>query len=172
MCGVIEEGLPYNLSEVTYINLIPQDMLEEVAQGKPTYASSTWIPYYSSYAVDGITTGTNFYASAIQDTNGWWIVDIGENRLIYKVTIIPRYGCCPTRFHDMEVRVGQNLITSGDLSEYTLFSTYAGPYTADQWLLTCDRVDKIYGRYIAIRYVGAVAEFIQICEVNVWALKL
>ncbi|XP_069193633.1 uncharacterized protein [Procambarus clarkii] len=143
-------------------------VMVDVAHGKPTYASPQWGSYFKYLAVDGDETADNFYASGDYITQPWWIVDLGKQFTIYRVIVLPRWDYFYTRFHDVEVRVGDELVTSGDLSSYKLFSTYTGPYSPDQEFLYCNRMDGVAGRYLSIQRIGSViADLLQLCEIFV-----
>ena len=69
------------------------DLTGNLAVGKPTTMSSTYINYYSSRAVDG-TRDSNWYHGSCSKTLGepgaWWQVDLQAVYLIREVIITNR----------------------------------------------------------------------------------
>ncbi|XP_042234785.1 uncharacterized protein LOC121874622 [Homarus americanus] len=121
----------------------------------------------SDLAVDGddISASLNFYHSAYRLVYPWWAVDLSYTRTIYRVRITMRQdSCCLLRSHDIEVRVGDVREESGNLSSYTLFSTYKGPYDISQGHIACDRKDGVSGRYISIQRVTPEDHMLQLVE--------
>ncbi|XP_066964918.1 uncharacterized protein [Macrobrachium rosenbergii] len=146
--------------------------IEELARGKTTIASAPFAGTCPPQkAVDGSLADDAAYFSASL-LKPWWQVDLGEERLIYQIQIFPRqhpsyYG----RFHDVEVRVGKTLVSNGTLSSYSLLCSYTKVYQLGEGYLLCSRYNGFIGRYVSIQITAAAAEYLQLNEVNVFALK-
>ncbi|XP_042234713.1 uncharacterized protein LOC121874578 [Homarus americanus] len=178
-CTLEGEGLGVDTNALKMVATPPTNTLEEVAQGKLTFASTPMISktiiLNSDLAVDGddISASRNFYQSAYRLVYPWWAVDLSYTRTIYRVRITVRQdSCCLFRTHDIEVRVGDVREESGNLSSYTLFSTYKGPYDISQGHIACDRKDGVSGRYISIQRVTPEDHMLQLVEVKVFASLL
>ncbi|KAG7171213.1 putative tachylectin-like [Homarus americanus] len=132
------------------------------------------LDYISSKAVDGNDAKLSIYANEDRFLFPWWLVDLGDTYLIHKIVILPRYNNYMHHFHDIEIRVGTQLDTSGDLGTYKLFSTYKGPYPAPKWekqLVVCERRDGVLGRYASLKRVTAeYRELIHLNEFRVYAI--
>ena len=50
------------------------------------------------------------------DTYPWWLLDLGETRMIHDVQILPRRDNCIYRFHDIEVSNGFRRLSSAHLT--------------------------------------------------------
>ncbi|KAK8726874.1 hypothetical protein OTU49_010107, partial [Cherax quadricarinatus] len=121
-----------------------------------------------SYAVTGNTLDTPFYHSLPGLVYPWWIVDLGDNYSVYQILIYPRRDSSVQRFHNIEIRVGTTLNSSGNLTSYTLFSTYLGPYASSYGLLVCNRMDGVMGRYVSIQRASPEDDMLQLINVRVY----
>ena len=76
--------------------------VENIALARQTFQSSLGQPIGQSYhAVDGNTDQNHHHGSCIHtgnETNAWWIVDLGRNYEITSVKIYNRAGCCGRYF--------------------------------------------------------------------------
>ncbi|XP_068246645.1 fucolectin-like [Palaemon carinicauda] len=172
ICSLFSSGgsTPNEITIYKSFLLPPGEPLEEVARGKPTDAS----PFFSTTtqsmeAVDGDITDSSMYHST-SILKPWWRVDLGEERIIYQIQILPRQSAYE-RFHDVEVRVGTTAAVNGNFSSYNLLCTYTKIYALSEGHLLCSRYTGVVGRYVSIQIVAAVAEFLQINEINVYALQ-
>ncbi|XP_063889727.1 uncharacterized protein LOC135116297 [Scylla paramamosain] len=172
-CILYGEGRVLNSFTHTFLTLPPPDSLEDVATGKNARGSSVYeYKYIPSKAVDIETDETkNTMYHSQREKKPWWLLDLGEIRTIHAVEIISRQDCCPERLHDVEIRVGN--YSSTDFSHYTLFSTYAGPYSVDQGRLSCVKADGVSGRFVAILKVKQppIPTPLQLVDVNVLVRK-
>nr|XP_045590548.1 uncharacterized protein LOC123752540 [Procambarus clarkii] len=164
------EGLGSSSQAVTYVESLLNETLEEIAYSKTTYTCATWDWKVGSFAVDGRLDVDSMSENADTILYPWWVVDLGQARLISYLNIYTRQNCCSERFHDIEIRVGATLEASGNFSSYTLFSTYKGPYSTTLGSLYCFRKDGVVGRFISIqRVTPELADHLQLIEVFVWA---
>ncbi|XP_042217958.1 uncharacterized protein LOC121863398 [Homarus americanus] len=176
MCTLLGEGLGISDARgVGFTKPYPLGQtLQEVANNKPTYGAPHNGNYISSKAVDGNDAKLSIYANEDRFLFPWWLVDLGDTYLIHKIVILPRYNNYMHHFHDIEIRVGTQLDTSGDLGTYKLFSTYKGPYPAPKWekqLVVCERRDGVLGRYASLKRVTAeYRELIHLNEFRVYAI--
>ncbi|XP_068230881.1 uncharacterized protein [Palaemon carinicauda] len=150
----------------------PAEDIEDVSRFKPAYSSQPLSEaYIARVAVNGNYENSDRYESITDFAQPWWMVDLTEARLIYQVHIFTRQECCYERLHDLEIRIGQELISNGDLSSYTLMSTYAGPYNVTQGHVICSSLRGIGGRFLAIKKVSIDVDPLQLVEVRVYAAK-
>ena len=57
--------------------------------------------------MDTIETDASMYHSNdLIDPTPWWLLDLGETRMIHDIQILTRSGCCSDRLHDIEVSEG------------------------------------------------------------------
>ncbi|KAK7082079.1 hypothetical protein SK128_011284 [Halocaridina rubra] len=149
----------------------PTPVLEEVAFQKKTYASPEYMPeqqrWKKEFAVDG--NDATYYHSALV-LNPWWLVDLGEQKTIYQVLLLSRQDCCPERFHDVEIRIGNELKTTGDFNAYKLIHFYTGPYSSAEGFLQCSFYNGITGRYLSIQIKNSM-EYLQLNTVRVYAAR-
>ncbi|XP_045135654.1 fucolectin-like [Portunus trituberculatus] len=165
-------------SSTNTLHLFPSpNSLEDVATGKAASASSllqSLYLYNPSMAVDNLETDdSTIFHSDMNDLLPWWLLDLGESRMIHEVQILPRRDCCEYRFHDVEIRIGDVQPTNGDFSSFTLFSTYKGPYSSTLGRLSCARSDGLSGRFVVIMKVEVISgsEYLQMADVNVFVQK-
>ncbi|XP_064098666.1 uncharacterized protein LOC135209825 [Macrobrachium nipponense] len=119
------------------------------------------------FAVDrNTTTG---YTSVSNVYQPFWIIDLGEIRDVYEVRILPHeYG---SFFSNIEIRLGMNLLTTGNFSSYVLLATYPGPYTwSDMVYLSCYS-EGVPGRYLSVQKMLSNNATLAILEVEVYATK-
>ena len=74
------------------LGYISADVAVNIARGKPTSMSSTYVSCYSSFAVDGNTTGYMKQSggcahTARKDREPWWMVDLLDTYLIHSLTV-------------------------------------------------------------------------------------
>ncbi|KAK8388478.1 hypothetical protein O3P69_020459 [Scylla paramamosain] len=173
-CTLYGEGYGTASSTNTFHLFPSQDSLEDVATGKPASASSVYLLNIASMAVDTIETDDSMFHSAVDDSQPWWLLDLGETRVIHEVQILPRRNCCHYRFHDIDIRIGDVQPANGDFSSFTPFSTYKGPYSAALGRLSCARGDGLSGRFVVIMRVirnGPDDYPLHIADVNIFVQK-
>ncbi|MPC55271.1 hypothetical protein E2C01_049203 [Portunus trituberculatus] len=132
-----------------------------------------YVRFVPANALDIETNATDTMYHSQEEEHSWWLLDLGETRTIHAVEILSRLDNSPERLHDVEIRVGSNLATNyEDFSHYIYFSTYAGPYSADQGRLSCFRADGVSGRFVAIMKVKpSDTDQLQLVDVNVLVRK-
>ncbi|XP_068230925.1 pentraxin fusion protein-like [Palaemon carinicauda] len=148
----------------------PVEKLEEIALSKPTYAVNHFGTRRKELAVNGIFVN-DMYHSANNISQPWWIVDLTEMRTIHQVQIFTRQDCCQERLHDVEIRIGQELASNGDLTSYTLMSTYKGPYDISQGHVICSHLKGVTGRFLGIKKISNDTDHLQLVEVRIYAVK-
>ncbi|KAK8388968.1 hypothetical protein O3P69_020732 [Scylla paramamosain] len=159
-CTLYGEGYGTASSTNTFLMFPSQDSLEDVATGKPASASSVYLQVSSNNS------------SSVADSQPWWLLDLGETRVIHEVQILPRRNCCPFRFHDIEIRIGDVQPANGNFSSFTPFSTYKGPYSAALGRLSCARGDGLSGRFVVIIKVIPGDQYVlQVADVNIFVQK-
>ncbi|VDI83223.1 Hypothetical predicted protein [Mytilus galloprovincialis] len=136
--------------------------LREVAYGKKSYQSSTFVdngtPYSSNLAVDG---NMDTFMHTHSDNYPHWEVDLGKNYQIKRVEIYTRRNCCGERTHDLDISVGPSQ------NKMALCYHYVGPAkTAAHLIFDCQRT--INGRYVNLTIKGK--EMFNIAEVKVYAI--
>ena len=77
------------------LGYISADVAVNIARGKPTSMSSTYVSCYSSFAVDGNTAGYMDKSggcahTSSNDTEPWWMVDLLDTYLIHSLTLTNR----------------------------------------------------------------------------------
>ena len=96
--------------------------------------SSTHLPYEAEKCIDGITR--QFRRYEICATNGhpadaspWLAIDYGTSVTVHRVEIFNRQDCCGERTQNVDVRISDELPTSGSqmFSGGTLLGHFAGP---------------------------------------------
>ncbi|XP_068232239.1 uncharacterized protein [Palaemon carinicauda] len=175
ICTIYGAGNGYYGNEgyslFAFSDIPPPDDLEDIALFKPTHASEPFNEGLTKEnAVNGIFND-NMYESKLELMHPWWMVDLMEVRTIHQVQIFTRQGCCSHRLHDLEIRIGQGLVLTGDLSSYTLMSTYKGPYDVSQGHVICSNLRGIAGRFLAIKKVSSDVDHLQLVEVRVYVAK-
>ncbi|KAK7054281.1 hypothetical protein SK128_017764, partial [Halocaridina rubra] len=139
ICNLFGTGQSPSSSKSRYFSRITYPSsadLEEVARIKQTYSTTEFDANHARrYGVDD--DENTYYASIYNPTGkSWWIVDIGEMRTIYQIHILPRPHA-PERFRNVELRIGNELITNGNLTSYTLIHFYEGPYAIAEGRFIC-----------------------------------
>ncbi|XP_050688369.1 uncharacterized protein LOC126981394 [Eriocheir sinensis] len=151
------------------------DTLENRALGMIAYASSIFTsnPIYApGRAVDLDETDNSQFISETSDTSPWWLLYLGVTQTVYEIQIMTRRNYAPGRFHDVEVRVGNEYIANGNFSSYTLFATYKGPYNPAQGRLSCLSDGGVRGIYVSIKKMMVEYDsHLQIADVKVFVLK-
>lgn len=93
---------------------------------------------------------------------------------IFFALLVKQEAVRSTWFLHLQIRVGEEYVSNGNFTSYTLFAIYPGPYTAAQDRLSCvGRAEGVRGRFVSIQKVKAVAgsTYLQIVDVNVFVLK-
>ncbi|XP_068241322.1 uncharacterized protein [Palaemon carinicauda] len=145
---------------ITYQRVSYLASLENAALGKATQS----VDYYTGsfamvkdMAVDGIDGSDNYFHSHTSVVHPWWYVDLGENKLVNEVHVLP-YGANgghASFFTTIEIRIGRELpVTRGDFSSWSLFAYYPGPPSQDKIYLKFTSAQPICGRYVSIQKMG------------------
>nr|XP_011452784.2 fucolectin-like isoform X1 [Crassostrea gigas] len=140
------------------------EVLSELASGKPVKQSTTYYSSSAKFAVDG-NKGTDFSVDKCACTNvgdlyPWWSVDLQAVNNITSVRIFNRdHSDMAARLRYVNVTVGQ---TESDVN--TPCGVFAGPGTASQ-LVVIDCPSSPQGRFVKI---SAETEYLTLCEVEVF----
>ncbi|XP_052694979.1 fucolectin-like [Crassostrea angulata] len=144
------------------------EVVSELASGKPVKQSTTYYSSSANFAVDG-NKGTDFSVHKCACTNvgdlfPWWSVDLQDVYNITSVRIINRGKDSSgidvaARLRYVNVTVGQ---TESDVN--TPCGFFAGPGTASQ-LVVIDCPSSPQGRFVKI---FAETEYLTLCEVEVF----
>ncbi len=83
---------------------VPDELVNVAPEGTATQSSGWGADQFpAEVAIDGDLG--NFTATAADDTDPYWEVDLGEERSIALVVLHNRDNCCPSRLRDMTVTV-------------------------------------------------------------------
>ncbi|XP_065057399.1 uncharacterized protein LOC135685394 isoform X1 [Rhopilema esculentum] len=152
-----------------FAEIICGEKFVNVALKQNTTQSSTPSSTYgsSSYAVDGNTDNNIFGKSCAwtnYESNPWWRVDLGKERLVFEVKIYNKAGCCVFRTTGLQIRIGSNLQDNGNQNPVCRenLSMYAG----EKATFVC--MKQLRGRYVNIRLLGT-EKVLALCEVKVVA---
>ncbi|XP_046560871.1 uncharacterized protein LOC124269864 [Haliotis rubra] len=91
-----------------------------LALKRPVTQSSFWSVFSGARAVDGNTNG-NFdkgrscFMSGDDESDPWWMVDLGQAYPVASVTLYNRADCCGSRLNNLEIRVHSDPTTEGQL---------------------------------------------------------
>jgi len=120
--------------------------------------SSTHNPFSASKCIDGDTEGpddghgvdmchTNFY-----DRTPWIAIDYGKTVTVQRVEIFNRVACCGDRTKNVDVRISDELPTSGSqmFSGGTLFGHFPGPATNGEHIVISGQ-REMSGRYLIVQ---------------------
>lgn len=92
---------------------------ENIAEGKIATASSKYEDRLApSMAINRRKYGFNFYHSALNDRDPWWMVDLEQEYLIKEIIMWNRLDCCQLRLQEITVEIldsNQSLIYSSPL---------------------------------------------------------
>ncbi|XP_068226152.1 uncharacterized protein [Palaemon carinicauda] len=166
--------------EITYQRVSYLTNMENIALLKPTESVGFWTDpadMVKDMAVDGIESSTNYYHSHPMVSKPWWYVDLGENRVVYEVHVLPygNNGAHTKYFATIEIRVGQELPSmAGDFSMWPLLAYYPGPAPMANAYLEFSPNDSypLCGRYVSIQKTGFVnGVFYVFSEVKVFSLE-
>ncbi|XP_065935740.1 uncharacterized protein [Magallana gigas] len=155
-----------------WTGIVCDEVLPNIALGKPAEQSSTFNDYNASYAVDGDNgTYVGVDKCAVTrdgDRNPWWSVDLQAVYNITSVRILSSrmdiYGRdFSSRLRDVTVTVG---LTESDVN--TLCGFFAGPGTASQpVVIDCSTPPQ--GRFVKI---SKTTEYLSLCEVDVFGVPV
>ena len=111
-------------------------MLHFTVELKPVTAtqSSDWPGHAGGKCIDR-NTGTMCATKA--DKHAWIAVDYGKEVIVERVELINRESCCWARTQKVDVRISDQLPTSGDqmFSGGSLLGHFAGPGTKGQHII-------------------------------------
>ncbi|XP_046574845.1 fucolectin-5-like [Haliotis rubra] len=139
-----------------------------LALNKPAFQSSEYgdpAVTGAENAVDGNTNATSCTATATNDTNTWWFVDL---RAAYEVTqvILWNRANYPERLRNLVVEVTSFNPVTYPAAYRKLCSRFPG-IAGTQENLTCD--SPLIGRFVRISkiHVHGTSEYLALCEVDV-----
>ncbi|KAK2190629.1 hypothetical protein NP493_74g05060 [Ridgeia piscesae] len=141
-----------------------------MALGQPAYQSSTSQSAYATRAVDGIAHGVFGKGSCTHteaNSNPWWAVDLGTQRLVYEIQVANRVND-HERLCNFTVGLThtQPTKTNGpDKSPHQECLFYSGAFPATRLTLTCNK--PTWGRYLFIQ-INASQHVLTLCEVEVY----
>ncbi|XP_066941210.1 uncharacterized protein [Macrobrachium rosenbergii] len=126
-------------------------------------------------AVDGDESTASFFHSYPSIVKPWWYVDLGENRVVKEVHVIPYGNGHSQLFTTVEIRVGKALpAVSGDFSSWDLFYYFQGPPPAvlEYQKFSTNSSYPLCGRYVSIQKVGTSPYvYFAFNEVKVFAME-
>ncbi|XP_062986057.1 fucolectin-like [Elgaria multicarinata webbii] len=148
------------------VSLVPN-----LARGRPAFQSSIYPSPknpVAERAVDG-NCGGDFYTSLCVHTKydycPWWYVDLGDQYDISAVVVKNREDCCGDRLKGAQIHVGDSVDANGQCS--FLCGTITDNSLGSISTIHCNGRK---GRYVSVSIPGR-AEFLQICEVEVYGVK-
>ena len=116
----------------------------------------------SKKAVDGVISDSGLsWGSCGHWTsvaNPWWMVDLGEERLVTKVKLYNRNDCCKDRLQDVNIYLG------GSTTDYTSNTEVASDIDV---VVTLEVDIDATGRYLWVARPARTG--LTICEIQVWA---
>ena len=97
--------------------------------------SSDYGRYVAGYCIDGDTGGTICHTG--RDAAPWIAIDYGTRVIVERVELFNRADCCGERTRNVDVRISDELPTSGSqmFSGGTLLGHFAGPATNGQHII-------------------------------------
>ncbi|XP_042882864.1 uncharacterized protein LOC122259934 [Penaeus japonicus] len=123
------------------------------------------------YAIDDDVVESHF-VSASSTSLPWWMLDLGEQRLVYSVDILPmNYG--HDAVHDIEIRVGAQHTTDEpptgeNFTAWALLGEYRRRYDPSEGRLVFSSDAGICGRYVAVQKVVTTADLLRLLDVKVY----
>ncbi|KAL4218882.1 hypothetical protein ACF0H5_021470 [Mactra antiquata] len=137
---------------------------KNVALGKTAYQPDSLFEFsYAKKAVDGNTNPDMNYMSCTytkQKTNAWWDVDLGKIFTIQRVKIFNGMDSTTHRLRDVELYIGNSR------SSYALKQFQSGHVGSSY---TFHLSPEVEGRWVKITRKTDVDDFLQLCEVQVFA---
>ena len=156
-----------SLAEVRVMGMVAA--LSNLAEGRPTTASSVGWGGDTGRAVDGNTDG-NYANNSVThtgfDVQPWWQVDLGQLRSIQSVQLFNRTDCCVARLSNLNVFVSAN-----DMSGRSLAQLKADPAVAQVPVATLNGAASItlplvaQGRFVKVQLEGT--NYLSLAEVRV-----
>jgi len=127
--------------------------LEPISATQSSTYVDRWGTYGAGNCIDGDTGGGVFSGGVCVSNNEaipWIAVDYGTRVIVERVEIFNRADCCGGRTRNVDVRVSDELPTSGDLfSGGTLLGHFAGPGTTGQHIIISGQ--ETSGRYVIVQ---------------------
>ena len=143
--------------------------LSNLAEGRPTTASSLGWGGDTGRAVDGDTDGiyaNNSVTHTGLDVQPWWQVDLGQLRAIQSVQLFNRTDCCAARLSNFNV-----FVSASDMSGRSLAQLKADPAVAQVPVATLNGAASInlplvaQGRFVKVQLEGT--DYLSQAEVRV-----
>ena len=110
-----------------------------VVELEPVTATQSSVHHSTSFGagncIDGDTGGS--ICATKNEATPWIAIDYGTRVIVERVEIFNRANCCGDRTRNVDVRIGNELPTSGDqmFSGGTLLGHFAGPGTDGQHII-------------------------------------
>jgi len=138
------------LSQVDLQEEGPVVELEPVTATLSSKYHDPWSTYAPGLCIDG-DTGGEFCHTLATDATPWIAVDYGTRVIVERVEIFNRANCCGERTRNVDVRISDELPTSGSqmFSGGTLLGHFAGPGTSGQHIVVSGQ--KTSGRYVIVQ---------------------
>jgi len=113
--------------------------------------SSTLPGFVAGNCIDGDTGGRDTLCHSFNGATPWIAVDYGTRVSVQKVEIFNRADCCGDRTQNVDVRISDELPTSGSqmFSGGTLLGHFAGPATNGQHIIISGQ--ETSGRYVIVQ---------------------
>ncbi|VDH95422.1 Hypothetical predicted protein [Mytilus galloprovincialis] len=136
--------------------------LKEVAYGKRSYQSSTYIHGHPSSSHLAVNGNIHTMIHTTTENSPYWEVDLGRIYRIKRVEIYNRRDCCGDRLHDLDITVGPSH------NRMSLCTHYTGPgINGAHLIFDCHRTES--GRYVNLRIKEG--EAINLMEDKVYAIE-
>ena len=99
--------------------------------------SSTFNEEYASNCIDGHTSSGLPMCHTKKETAPWIAIDYGTSVTVQRVEIFNRVGCCGQRTRNVDVRISDELPTSGRqmFSGGSLLGHFSGPASNGQHII-------------------------------------
>jgi hypothetical protein len=97
------------------------------------------------------------------ERNPWWKIDLGARHSVSKVKVWNRRDCCGARLNTLKVQISDNNADWSDIGSLSEQATEGGIYT----ILT-----RGEGRYVRLTLAKPDAEYLTLCEVEVYGNAL
>jgi len=152
-----------------YLSPYVKPTVSNVARGKATSQSSTYLTASASRAVDGNTNG-NYSAGSVastnSNTNAWWQVDLGASFTLDSIQLWNRTDCCANRLSNFYVFVSNTNMSGRSLSSLVGDTSVWRYYSAGQAPNKLDIPSYISGRYVRVQLAGT--NYLSLAEVQVY----
>ncbi|XP_078000496.1 uncharacterized protein LOC144453094 [Glandiceps talaboti] len=150
--------------------ILPDDVVQIITPQTVVSQSSTKKRFSADLAVDG-NKDSNFKAGSCtmtqKEREPWILIDLGESRDIYQVTMVNRADCCVGRLKYSIIRVGDSPdIASNPMCSGILGGGKIRMVPVD---VVCGCETPMTGRYISVQIHTDYDQALTICEIEVYA---